>query len=137
MKILFRRGLRFSESDVLEAREVGKQEVRISCLLWYIYLNGNIGLVQNMSKTGMMSSNDKEMGLKWALENRKRLVLDLLAPMLEKNQVKEFIGQELVTWLLFPVSKERAQSNLFILLSNYVDLNQARQKYLFFWYQYV
>jgi ankyrin repeat protein len=126
MEILFRRGFSFSESDVLEAPKVGKQEeVRISCLLWYIYLNGNIELVQNMSKNGMMSSNDKEMGLKWALEKRKRPVLDLLAPMLEKNQVKEFVGQELVTWLLFPDSEKRTQSILFILLSDYVDLNKA------------
>jgi hypothetical protein len=51
IEILFRRGFRFNESDVLEAMKVGKQEeVRISCLLWYIYLNGNIELVQNMSE---------------------------------------------------------------------------------------
>jgi hypothetical protein len=78
-----------------------------------------------MSKNGMTSSNDKEMGLKWALEKRKRPVLDLLALMLEKNQVKEFVGQEFVTWLLFPDSEKRTQSILFILLSDYVDLNKA------------
>jgi hypothetical protein len=73
----------------------------------------------------MMSSSDKEMGLKWALENRKRRVLDLLVPMLEKNQVKDFVGQELISWLLFPVSGGRTQSILFILLSDYVDLNKT------------
>jgi hypothetical protein len=126
MEMILQMGFHFTENDMLEiTQHATSKETRVSSLLWYIYLDGNIKLAQDMLKNGMISDVDRQGGIEFALKKRESSIIELLAPTLEKNVVEEIMGNVLATLLLDPVSPERSKAISFILQFDYVDLNQS------------
>jgi ankyrin repeat protein len=126
MEVIFRLGFRFRGSDVLETVKVGeKEEIRVSRLLWYTYVNGDVELAQNLLDSGKITSDDKKEGIKWALKEKAQSVLDLLSPTLDKKYLEATLGTEFATLLIQPVSGTRTEDILFIIRSNYLNLNET------------
>ncbi|KAN0120203.1 ankyrin [Hyaloscypha variabilis] len=126
MEVILQMGYHFTENDVLETIQHGtSSETRVSCLLWYTCLDGNIKLAQNMLNNGMISSTDRQRGIKFALKKAESSIIELLATALEKDVVEEIMGIELATLLTDSVSPERSKAIVFILRFDYVDLNRS------------